>query len=126
MPTYKSRVLDRLAEHGAHEALLFELAADGRDYLSAETVALSEGIDSPAPEEAADALLDVLYTDGRDDLREEFRDAFDWRSLDEKYGDQARVLVRHVTEPGGGSGGAHGTTIIGDGPAPNAGGRGEK
>lgn len=89
-------ILTELAQYDNRKLLLWELAADGRDFCGVEFVANEYNIEN-APiedrvkmfvEDMTDSVIDI---DGHDTLsiRDEYDNDTGWKHLEERYGDIA-------------------------------------
>jgi hypothetical protein len=89
----EQQYLDELAQYDNRKLILWQLAADGRDFVGVKHAAQEYGKgDAPAPEQV-EAFVDDM-TDG-DEIRPEYDEGTDWDALEETHGDQADELLQY-------------------------------
>jgi hypothetical protein len=83
----EERILEELAAYDNRKLLLWQLAADGRDFCGVRDAAREHGLeDEPVPVQVA-AFVDDMVQDGS--IRDRYDSGTDWDALEEAHGDLA-------------------------------------
>jgi len=87
----EQQYVDELAEYDNRKLILWQLAADGRDFVGVEHVAREYSKeDAPVPEQVR-AFVDDMIDDG--EIRGEYDEGTDWDALEETHGKQADKVL---------------------------------
>jgi ribosomal protein S9 len=88
----EQQYLDELAQYDNRKLILWQLAADGRDFVGVKHAAQEYGKgDAPIPEQV-EAFVDDM-TNGSE-IRPEYDEGTDWDALEETHGQQADELLQ--------------------------------
>jgi hypothetical protein len=87
----EQQYLSELAQYNNRKLILWQLAADGRDYVGVEHAAQEYGKeDAPIPEQV-EAFVDDIVDGG--EIRAEYDEGTDWDALEENHSERATELL---------------------------------
>ena len=92
MPSTKQVYLRELAKFENRKILLWQLAADGRDFVGVEFAAQEYGKEDAPIGEQVEAFVDDMTADG--EIRPEYDEGTNWEALEETHGERATELLR--------------------------------
>ena len=88
----KQQYLNELAKYDNRKLLLWELAADGRDFVSVEFAAQEYGKENAPIGEQVETFVDDMIADGK--IRPEYDEGTDWEALEKAHGERATELLQ--------------------------------
>lgn len=92
MTIYEQAILEEIAEYDNRKALLWQLAADGRDFCGVEHTAQEMDYeDAPVEVQVQAFMQDLTNEDG--EIREEYDEGTNWDALEDMYGNRADELL---------------------------------
>jgi hypothetical protein len=83
----EERILEELAAYDSRKLLLWQLAADGRDYCGVRDAAREHGLEEESVAVQVAAFVDDMTHDHS--IRDRYDSGTDWDALEDSYGDQA-------------------------------------
>lgn len=85
--TIDEAILEELATYGNRKLLLWQLAADGRDFGGVRDAAREHGLEDESVAVKVAAFVDDMLRDGS--VREQYDTGTDWDALEAAYGEAA-------------------------------------
>jgi hypothetical protein len=88
----EQQYLRELATYGDRKLILWQLAANGRDFTGVGFTAKERGKEDAPIAEQVKAFVDDMTEDG--EVRPEYEEIADWDALEETYGEQATEILQ--------------------------------
>ncbi|RLM94281.1 hypothetical protein [Haloarcula sp. Atlit-7R] len=90
----EQQYLETIAQYGQRELLLWQLAADGKEFCGVKATVKALGLEDATVEEQVEAFVEDLRQDG--EIRPEYDEGTDWEHLENVYGDSVTELLDEV------------------------------